>query len=109
MEGLAEVVLILVQILVVMSATAALFAWDERRMTPEQRARAWPPATRGVVVCSPLWFPLWIVGVPLHFLLTRRSLRGLGEAILWTVALFGLLLLAAYVVSFAFDDGSVIE
>ena len=79
-----------VEIVLTMIAGRLLFAWDERRMTGEQRARAWPPATRGTVVGSPLWFPLWIVGVPLHFVRTRRSLRGVGEAIVWTlVAMFG--------------------
>jgi hypothetical protein len=103
MEGLAEIVLILVQIAVVISATGLLFAWDERRMTEAQRARAWPPATRAMVIGSPLWFPLWIVGVPLHFVRTRRNLRGALEAILWTFVLFALLFGAAFAVSFAFD------
>jgi hypothetical protein len=82
-----------VEIVLMMVAARVLFAWDERRMTEEQRERAWPPASRGVVVCSPLWFsPLWLVGVPLHFLRTRRNLRGLAEAIGWTVVMFGLLM-----------------
>ena len=81
-----------VEIVVVMIFCRLLFAWDERRMTDEQRARAWPTSTRGLVVCSPLFFPLWLVGVPLHFLRTRRSLRGVGEALLAVLALFLLLL-----------------
>jgi hypothetical protein len=81
-----------VEIVLTMVAARFLFAWDEKRMTDEQRERAWPPATRGMVVCSPLWFfPLWLVGVPLHFLRTRRNLRGLAEAIGWTLVMFVLL------------------
>lgn len=99
--GLAEIVLILVQISVLMIALTLLFAWDERRMTDEQRARAWPASTRGVVIGSPLWFPLWLVGVPLHFLRTRRSVRGLVEAIAWMVVLFALLFASAFAVSIA--------
>ncbi len=103
MTGLGDVVSILVYIAVVTSATHLLFAWDERRMTSEERARAWPAATRGVVVGSPLWFPLWIVGVPLHFLRTRRTLRGVGEALFWTAALLAVLMLAMLATSAAFD------
>ena len=81
-----------VEIVVTMIAAKVLFAWDETRMTEDEKERAWPPATRGMVECAPLWFfPLWLVGVPLHFLRTRRSLRGVGEAIGWTVAMFALL------------------
>ena len=81
-----------VEIVLTMIAAHLLFAWDERRMTDEEKARAWPAATRGMVVCSPLWFfPLWLVGVPLHFLRTRRSLRGVAEAVFWTLAMFALL------------------
>jgi len=82
-----------VEIVLTMIAARALFAWDEKRMTDAERERAWPPASRGMVVCAPLWFfPLWLVGVPLHFLRTRRNLRGVGEAIGWTLAMFALLI-----------------
>ena len=81
-----------VEIVLTMIAARILFAWDEKRMTAAQKERAWPPASRGMVVCSPLWFmPLWLVGVPLHFLRTRRNLRGVAEAIGCTVVMFGLL------------------
>ena len=80
------------EIVLTMIAAQVLFAWDERRMTEEQKERAWPPASRGMVICSPLWFfPLWLVGVPLHFVRTRRNLAGALQAIGWTVAMFVLL------------------
>jgi len=82
-----------VEIVVTMIAGKLLFAWDEKRMTEQQRERAWPEASQGTVECSPLWFfPLWLVGVPLHFLRTRRNLRGVIEAIVWTAAMFLLLI-----------------
>jgi hypothetical protein len=82
-----------VEIIVTMIAGKLLFAWDEKRMTEAQRERAWPDASRGMVECSPLWFfPLWLVGIPLHFLRTRRSVRGLCEAIVATMAMFVLLM-----------------
>jgi hypothetical protein len=67
-------------------AIFALFAWDDRRMTEAQRARAWPTASRriAVVYFSPLC-------VPLHFLRTRRNVRGVVEAVAWTVVLVALL------------------
>jgi hypothetical protein len=86
-----------VEIVVMMIAAKLLFAWDEKRMTEQQRERAWPDASRGTVECSPLFFPLWLVGIPLHFLRTRRNLRGVIEAIVWTAAMF-LLLIAIEVV-----------
>jgi hypothetical protein len=82
-----------VQIVLTMVAGRFLLAWDEGRMTAAQKERAWPPASRGMVVCSPLFFfPLWVVGLPLHFLRTRRNLRGAFEAFAATVVMFLLLL-----------------
>jgi hypothetical protein len=83
-----------VEIIVTMIAGKLLFAWDEKRMTEVQRERAWPDASRGTVECSPLWFfPLWLVGIPLHFMRTRRSVAGFVEGIAWTLAMFTLLFL----------------
>jgi hypothetical protein len=94
-----------VVIVLTMIAAQLLFRWDERRMTEEQRERAWPPASRGMVVCAPLWFfPLWLVGIPLHFLRTRRSLRGIGEALFWTAAMFMLLTAIGVVFELAFGQ-----
>jgi hypothetical protein len=83
---MAEILALLVPNVVAWCAVFALFAWDERRMTDDQRARAWPIASRriAVVMFSPLC-------VPLHFLRTRRSFRGVLLAVLWTVALLALL------------------
>jgi hypothetical protein len=82
-----------VEIVLTMVAAKALFDWDEKRMTDDERARAWPAASRGMVICSPLWFfPLWLVGIPLHFLRTRRSLGGVAQALGWMLAMFALLM-----------------
>ncbi len=80
---MAEILALLIPNVVTWCAVFGLFAWDERRMTDEQRARAWPVASRriAVVFFSPL-------SLPLHFLRTRRSARGLLLAIAWTLALF---------------------
>jgi hypothetical protein len=46
---------------------------DEKRLTPEQLARAWPPTTRTIALVF-----LSIFALVMHFVLTRRSLKGLG-------------------------------
>jgi hypothetical protein len=81
-----EILALLIPNVIAWTAVFALFAWDERRMTDDQRARAWPVASRriAVVYFSPLC-------VPLHFLRTRRNLRGVVEAVAWTAALVALL------------------
>jgi hypothetical protein len=95
-----------VEIIVTMIAGKLLFAWDEKRMTEVQRERAWPDASRGTVECSPLWFfPLWLVGIPLHFLRTRRNLRGIFEAIVWTLAMFILLMVIGTVFELIAGNG----
>jgi hypothetical protein len=82
-----EILALLVPNVIAWSAVFALFAWDERRMTDEQRARAWPVASRRIAVV--LFSPLCVL---LHFLRTRRNLRGVVEAIFWTAALVAILL-----------------
>ncbi len=83
-----QILALLVPDVIAWTAVFALFAWDERRMTDEQRARAWPTASRRIAVV--LFSPLC---VPLHFLRTRRSARGVVEAIAWTAALLAVLMI----------------
>ena len=100
----AEVVELAAAMAAFVGAMHALFAWDERRMTDAQRARAWPPATQGTVAASPLFAPLWLVGVPLHFVRTRRSVRGVVEGIAWLVAVYLTGSIAAIAVAWALGD-----
>jgi hypothetical protein len=81
-----EILALLVPNVVASAAVFALLAWDEARMTEAERARAWPVASRRIAA---VLFAL--LAVPLHFLRTRRSLRGLGLAVAWTFALLVLL------------------
>jgi hypothetical protein len=93
-----EVSEIVVYWAITITSVALILRWDERRLTPEQRARAWPPATRlGVIGFSFLTGPLWgALCVPVHFWRTRRTFLG-------TLAGFGLGTLV-----FALDIGAVI-
>jgi hypothetical protein len=52
-------------------AIQGILSWDERRLPPQQLARAWPPATR--LVCAVYFQEL---GLPIHFFRTRRSVWG---------------------------------
>jgi hypothetical protein len=81
---MGEIAELIVPNVVVWAVIFAIFAWDERRMTDAERARAWPVASRrlAVVLFSPLC-------VPLHFWRTRRGLRGVALAAAWTLGLFG--------------------
>ncbi len=70
MRDVAE---ILVPWAVVTLALFAFFDWDESRLTPEERDRAWPPATRTLAI---VYFGGLGVPVLVHFWRTRRSVRG---------------------------------
>jgi hypothetical protein len=77
-----EILELLVPELFVIAGVFVILSWDERRMTPEQRARAWPTASRRIaaVYFTPL-------AVPLHFLRTRRDGEGASEGVLWGLSL----------------------
>jgi hypothetical protein len=80
--GNLELLQIVVSWTVTLPAVAAIIVHDERRLRGELRARAWPPQSRDAAI-----FALWNVGVPhlsvaIHFIKTRRSLHGVGMALL---------------------------
>jgi hypothetical protein len=58
-----------------------VIVWDERRLSAEQLARAWSPASHwaAVVVFSGLCLPV-------HFWRTRRSFRGVLLGLGWMLA-----------------------
>lgn len=60
--------------------TAWLIRRDMRRLSNAQLARAWPDASFwiAVVMFSPL-------SIPVHFVRTRRSLRGFALGLAWMV------------------------
>ena len=78
-----------VQVLVALAATvppfAAILRYDERRLTAEQRARAWPPSSRDAAVLGSFLFglPYALAGLVIHFVRTRWSWGGvlLGLAV----------------------------
>src|SRR5580700_6873691 len=98
---MSEILALLIPNVIACCAVFALFAWDEGRMTDEQRARAWPVASRRIAVV--LFSPLC---VPLHFVRTRRSLWGVLLAVAWTVALFALLMLVDVALDALLPEGA---
>lgn len=89
-QGNLELVEILAYWAVVGPAMVAVVRRDERRLLPEQAARAWPPVSRDAA-----FFLAWMVGLnpvlllllfAVHFVRTRGLLAGLVRALLWTCA-----------------------
>jgi hypothetical protein len=81
---MSEITEIVVGSVVIALALFLLVDWDESRLTYEQLARAWPPATRALLLTPLLLWPFWFVSPPVHFWRTRRSLLGVLEGLLWT-------------------------
>ena len=77
---MAEIVDILVSFAVSTTAIALLLSWDERRLSDEALARAWPVSTRGIAI---------VVGgvlcLPLHFARTRRTVLGFFLGVAWMI------------------------
>jgi hypothetical protein len=73
-----EIVEFTLSLVVTTAAIFALILWDEKRLDPERRERAWPPASRAsaIVVFS-------ILCIPVHFWRTRRSLWGVLLGFFW--------------------------
>jgi hypothetical protein len=81
---MSEITEIVASSVVIALALFLLVDWDESRLTYEQLARAWPPATRALLLTPLLLWPFWFVSPPVHFWRTRRSLLGFLEGLLWT-------------------------
>ncbi len=79
---MSEVVTLLVSWGLSLALLFKLLAWDERRLSPERNARAWPPATRSLAL---VYFG--VVALPVHFARTRRTLLGFLEGVAWGVAI----------------------
>ncbi|HXX67844.1 MAG TPA: hypothetical protein VEK07_11710 [Polyangiaceae bacterium] len=92
-EGNLELIEILAYWAVVVPAATAVLVRDERRLPPEQAARAWPPISRDAAI-----FSMWILGFnpacvlvlfAVHFVRTRGFAAGLDRALFWACAVVG--------------------
>ena len=76
-----KVLLLSLSMALSIAVPATIVRRDLSRLTGERLARAWPDAS--------LWLAIVVFGpisVPIHFIRTRRSLRGLAAGLLWFVA-----------------------
>jgi hypothetical protein len=80
-----EILPLLVSWLVSTTAMFVIVQRDEARLSPEQRARAWPTASRRIAV-----FYVGILSLPIHFGRTRRTFRGVLLGLAWTLAVLAL-------------------
>jgi hypothetical protein len=96
-ESIVEVVAILVSAAVAWTASTWIIKRDEKKLDAAMLARAYPPAT---LIASVFLFQQ--IAVLVHFIRTRRSLRGFFLGLGWAVvalipsivvdAIFGLFL-----------------
>jgi hypothetical protein len=72
------------------TAFAFVLVHDERHLTPEQLARAWPPQTRASAIFAVWLFSHWLFLLPcllIHFVRTRGWVRGVELGVLFTLAI----------------------
>jgi hypothetical protein len=86
LRPVGEVLLFTLSFLLGIAVPACVVRRDLARLRGEQRARSWPDASlwSAVVAFGPL-------SVPIHFLRTRRSWKGLGLAVAWFAAALALI------------------
>jgi hypothetical protein len=93
---MAEIVDLIVSFAVSTTALALLLSWDERRLSDEALARAWPVSTRRIAI---------VVGgvlcLPLHFARTRRTVLGFFLGVAWMIGVGLLTGLVSTVVEWA--------
>ncbi len=82
-ESLIEIGALLASAAVSWTASAWVIKRDEKKLSEEMLARAYAPAT---LACSVFLFQQ--LAVLVHFVRTRRSLRGFLLGVGWTLAAF---------------------
>ena len=80
--GNVEFVQLVISWTVGVSASAFVIVRDERRLTPAALERAWPPASRNAAIYAFAPFCVFI-----HFVRTRRNLRGAAIGLSWLAAI----------------------
>ena len=88
--GNLELVQIVASWVVTLPMVIGVIVMDEKHLEGAELERAWPPVSRDAAI-----FGLWNMGVhPLcvliHFVRTRRSLRGAFLGVAWLTAIFAL-------------------
>jgi hypothetical protein len=103
--GNVEFVQVVCSMIVVPTVQATIVRLDERRLSEERLARAWPPVTRDAVVFATWQFGI-LFGCPallVWFVRTRWSLAGVALGIAAALALLGAAIVASAVPEAAID------
>jgi hypothetical protein len=98
-DGDVEFVQVVCSMIVVPVVQGAIVRLDERRLSPERLARAWPQSTRDVVVFATWQFGI-LFGCPalvVWFVRTRRSVVGVLLGLAAAALLLGAAILASVV------------
>jgi len=82
-ESILEVSAILSSAAVSWTVSALVIKRDEKKLDDAMLARAYPPATFAIAV-----FLFQQIAVLVHFVRTRRSVRGFFLGLAWTLAAF---------------------
>jgi hypothetical protein len=103
--GNLELYQVVTEMLVVPGTLAAIVRLDERRLSDERLARAWPPVSRDAVVFATWQFGI-LFGCPsllVWFIRTRGALLGVPLGLAAALGLFLAALASAYVPEVAID------
>lgn len=75
-----DLIVVVIQMATGVALPALVVKWDERRLSPLEQSRCWPPAS--------FWSAVVIFGLfclPVHFARSRRSILGAAHGLLWTL------------------------
>jgi hypothetical protein len=87
-QGNLEFVQVIVSMAVILPALSAVIVLDERRLRGKSLERSWPAASRDAAVFAVFNFTALVLVVPLiHFVRTRRNLKGVLLGVGWTAAI----------------------
>jgi hypothetical protein len=85
--GNEELLRVLMSLVVTVPSTAAVIVLDEKRLVGAELERAWPPQSRDSAIFTLLNMGLPQLSVWIHFIRTRRSLRGAAIGLMWALGI----------------------
>jgi hypothetical protein len=85
--GNEEFVRVVTSLAVTLSGVIAIIVVDERRLVGVELERAWPPLSRDCAILALLHIGVPHLCVLVHFIRTRRSLRGGVLGLAWVAAI----------------------
>jgi hypothetical protein len=87
-DGDLELLEVIVAWAVTIPAVCAIIVVDERRLRGAELQRSWPAVSRDAAIFAMFNVPFGVFAIPLvHFLRTRRNVRGLLLGVAWAAAM----------------------